>query len=167
MKNFVLSIAIAMTFAAAPALAHEKAAAGPVAPAPAADPALEEAIDIVERFGAALKAADIATVGQLLDEKVLVLESGGAERSREEYLGHHAVADAAFLGAASVTPVRRQGWVSGDVAFVGSESEITTGEGADAKTVLSAETMLLRRESGTWRIAHIHWSSRVKGDGGS
>lgn len=160
MKNFVLSIAIAMTFAAAPVLAHEKT--GAAAPAPVVDPALAEAISIVERFGAALKAADMATVAQLLDEKVLVLESGGAERSREEYLGHHAVADAAFLGAARVKPVRRQGWMSGDVAFVGSESEITTGEGADAKTLLSTETMLLRRESSTWRIVHIHWSSRPK-----
>lgn len=162
MKHFVLSVAIALTLAAVPALAHEKTQAGAAAPAPAADPVLEEAIAVVEQFGAALKAADMATVERLLDENVLVLESGGAERSRKEYLGHHAVADAAFLGTAKVTPVRRQGWVRGDVAFVGSESEITTGEGSDAKTLLSTETMLLQRESGAWRIVHIHWSSRPK-----
>lgn len=162
MKNIVLSVALATAFAAAPAAAHEKTPAPAAAPAPAADPALAEAIEVVERFGAALKAGDQATVARLLDENVLVLESGGAERSREEYLGHHAAADAAFLAKARVTPKRRQGWVRGDVAFVGSESETSVGEGSDARTLLGTETMLLERDAGTWRIVHIHWSSRPK-----
>ncbi|SJZ62159.1 YybH family protein [Novilysobacter spongiicola] len=162
MKNLMISVAIAMTLSAAPALAHEKAQAAPAAAAPAADPALAEATAVVERFGTALKSGDMATVGTLLDENVLILESGGAERSREEYLGHHAISDAAFLGKATVTPVRRQGWVRGDVAFVGSESEIKTGEGSQAKTLLSTETMLLQKQDGNWQIVHIHWSSRPK-----
>ena len=98
---------------------------------------MQEAIAVVEQFGTALKAADMATVTRLLDERVLILESGGAERSREEYLGHHAISDAAFLGGATITPKQRSAQVYGDTAWVGSESEIRAGQGKYAKTLLS------------------------------
>lgn len=117
---------------------------------------------VVERFSTALKAADFETARGLLDERVLILESGGAERSREEYLGHHAVGDAAFLGGASIKVTQRNGAVQGDAAWVATESEITSGTGADAKTLLSTETMVLARKAGAWKIVHIHWSSRPK-----
>jgi len=104
----------------------------------------------------------MATVARLLDERVLILESGGAERSRDEYLGHHAISDAAFLRSAVITPKQRHAQVHGDTAWVASESEISTGQGAATKTLLSTETMVLRRRSGAWLIDHIHWSSRAK-----
>src|SRR3546814_14196260 len=55
------------------------------------------AVSVVDDFARALAAGDLSTVETLLDADVLVLESGGAERSREQYLGHHAVSDARFL----------------------------------------------------------------------
>lgn len=165
MKTVLLSMAIAMTFIA-PALAHEKSAA-PVASMAAMDPALTDAVAVIEQLGTALKVADMATVRRLLDEKAVILESGGAERSREEYLSHHAISDAAFLGGATVTILRRHGAVHGDIAWVGSESEIRTGEGSKAKTLLSTETMVLQRQPEGWRIVHIHWSSRPKKAGTS
>ena len=162
MKHVLLSVAIAVSFAAAPALAHEKAQGAAAQAAPASDPALKDVIAVAEKFGAALKAADMATVSSLLDERVLILETGGAERSREEYLGHHAIADAAFLGGATITTQRRHGAVHGDTAWLASESEIATGKGTGSKTVSSTETLVLQRTAGTWRIVHIHWSSRPK-----
>lgn len=162
MKSISFALATALACAAGTVSAHEPSqhAAKPVAPA--MDPAMQEAIAVVEQFGTALKATDMATVTRLLDERVLILESGGAERSREEYLGHHAISDAAFLGGATITPKQRSAQVYGDTAWVGSESEIRAGQGKDAKTLLSTETMVLRRVSGAWKIVHIHWSSRPK-----
>lgn len=149
---------------AAPALAHEaaKKPAAPAAAAVAADPGFDAAAAVVDRFNAALKAGDFATVQQLLDERVLILESGGAERTRDEYMGHHAIADAAFLAGASVRRLARGGQAQGDVAWVGTESEVTPAAGSDAKPALGTETMVLRRGADGWRIVHIHWSSRTK-----
>ncbi|MFZ5656214.1 MAG: YybH family protein [Pseudomonadota bacterium] len=161
MKNITTAIAVAVTIGLG--VANPAAASEPAAQATSAtDPAMQEVIGVVEGFGKALKAADMATAARLLDEKVLILESGGAERSREAYLGHHAVSDAAFLAGATVTPKRRSAQVYGDTAWVGTESEILTGQGDDARTLLSTETMVLRRQAGDWKIVHIHWSSRPK-----
>lgn len=160
MKTFVLSLAL---LAAAPSIS----AYGPVPHAPEAAPSAADARTaapraVADRFSAAIKAADFDTARTLLDEQVLILESGGAERSREEYLGHHAIGDAAFLAAATVRVTSRAGDVAGDMAWLATESEIATGTGASAKVVLSTETMVLARKAGEWKIVHIHWSSRQK-----
>jgi len=117
-------------------------------------------VAVVEQFGAALAKGDLATVESLLDPKVLILESGGAEQDRAEYMGHHAKADAKFLHAATVHPGQRRVRVEGDLAWVGSESEIHARDGGKPLTLLSTETMVLRRHDGKWHIVHIHWSSR-------
>jgi mono/diheme cytochrome c family protein/ketosteroid isomerase-like protein len=117
-------------------------------------------VAVVERFGAALAKGDLVTAESLLDPQVLILESGGAEQSRAEYMGHHAGADAKFLRAATVHPGRRRVGVDGDLAWVGSESELHAREDGKPVTLLSTETMVLRRRDGAWRIVHIHWSSR-------
>src|SRR3546814_15502137 len=68
------------------------------------------AVAVAERFNSALSSGDLATVEALLAADVLILESGGAEHSREEYMGHHAVSDAAFLkGAHRRSAERRVG----------------------------------------------------------
>ena len=156
-----LPLALALT--APPAHAHEPA---PPTGTPAAvagqDAALADAYATVDRFTGALKAADFDTVRELLADDVVVLEMGGAEHSREEYLGHHAIGDASFLGGATITPVHRSGRVDGAAAWVASESEITPAAGSDFKPQLSTETMVLRRDGHGWRIVHIHWSSRTK-----
>jgi hypothetical protein len=72
------------------------------APTTAVSDAAKPAVAVVDQFSSALKAADFETASRLLAEDALILESGGAERSREEYLGHHAIADALFLKGAHV-----------------------------------------------------------------
>jgi ketosteroid isomerase-like protein len=150
----------ALLLATPAAFAHEgKTHAAPVSPAPA--DALAPVIATADRFAAAIKGADFATVRTLLDEKVLILESGGAERSLEEYLGHHAIADAAFLAGATVKVTRRAGNVQGTTAWLATESEITPAAGSDAKPLLSTETLVMRKAGNAWRIVHVHWSSRT------
>ena len=163
MNRSVLRILpLAFVLVTAAAAAHEPSHhAAPVA-APATDPALAAVYTVVDRFSAALKAADFDTVRDLLADDVVILEMGGAERSREEYLGHHAIGDASFLGGATVVQRQRSGRVDGNTAWVATESDITPNAGSDAKPMLSTETMVLQRTGKDWRIVHIHWSSRTR-----
>ena len=138
-------------------------------PAPAANAAAIDiaegaapAVAIADQFGQALAAGNFETVETLLAPDVLILESGGAERSREEYLSHHAISDAKFLKDAHHQLLRRRAQVAGDLVWIGSESELHTTKDGKPLTLLSTETMVLRDTPDGWRIAHIHWSSRPK-----
>ena len=122
----------------------------------------QAALATVERFGSALQAGDLNTVEALLDPEVLILESGGAERNRQQYFEHHAAADAKFLGSANIRLVHRTARRSGDLVWIGSESEIHAQKGEKPLTLLSTETMILKRIGEEWRIVHIHWSSRPR-----
>jgi hypothetical protein len=123
-------------------------------------PSAADAVAAVERFSAALGAGELDKAGAELDPKVIILESGGAERSRDEYLGGHAKSDAQFLKAAMVTLKRRNADASGELAWVASESAIHAMKGDDMLMIDSTETMVLRKSGDGWKIVHIHWSSR-------
>lgn len=137
-------------------------------PAPASTPAIDvpadaaAAVAIADQFAQALAGGDFETVKKLLAADVLILESGGAERSREEYLSHHAISDAKFLKDAHQQLVRRRAHATGKLVWIGSESELHTTKDGAPLTLLSTETMVLRHTPDGWRIAHIHWSSRPK-----
>ena len=123
--------------------------------------AARNAVATVDRFTAALSAGDLSAVAAELDPDLLVLESGGAERSAAEYLGEHAKADAAFLKSAQHQLLRRVAHASGDFAWVASESELQVQKNGRPATVLNTETMVLQRRPAGWKIVHIDWSSRV------
>ncbi len=154
-----LVTAAAQTLPEAPAHPPHKVDA-----APAIDiaPEAEAAVKVVDRFGEALAAGDMKTVETLLDPAVLILESGGAERSSAEYLGYHAIADAQFLAGTHSQLKARQARIAGGLAWVGSESELHASKDGKPMTLLSTETMVLNNLGGDWRIVHIHWSSRPK-----
>ncbi len=124
--------------------------------------AAQPAVAVVERFGQSLAAGDLKTVEGLLDPEVLILETGGAERSRAEYLSHHAISDAKFLKGSHHQLKRRTARTSGELAWVGSESELHASKDGKPLTLLSTETMVLWKTGADWRIVHIHWSSRPK-----
>ncbi|HEL3255591.1 TPA: nuclear transport factor 2 family protein [Stenotrophomonas maltophilia] len=122
----------------------------------------QPAVEVVAQFAAALQAGDLQRIGSLLADDVLILENGSAERSREEYLSGHATHDAAFLKTAHTQVMQRTARVEGDLAWVGTESELHTTKEGKPLTLLSTETMVLKRGTQGWRIVHIHWSSRPK-----
>jgi ketosteroid isomerase-like protein len=124
--------------------------------------AAKDAVATVDRFSAALSSGDLARADKELDPNVLILESGGAERSAAEYLGGHAKSDAEFLKSAHQQLLRRSAHTSGDFAWVASESELHFQKDGKPVTVISTETMLLQRRAAVWKIVHIHWSSRKK-----
>lgn len=116
---------------------------------------------VVDAFSEALKAANFDNVKQLLDEKVLVLESGGSERSRDEYMSEHALADAMFLRKAKSQLRYRQAHAEGSFAWVATESELQSEQNGKPLLLLSTETMLLKNTPQGWKIIHIHWSSHA------
>ena len=143
----------------APAAAAVAAAPAP-APAQAALPAsARDAAAVVDAFHAALRRGDTRAAARLLAPDALIFESGGAERSKAEYAARHLPADAEFAQAVTTVVTRRRGGSAGSLSWVASEGRATgtfRGKSVDRRTV---ETMLLRRDGGAWKIAHIHWSS--------
>jgi ketosteroid isomerase-like protein len=173
MRSSQLKLLVALTVAMACVPAASRSETAPHAlevavtiPQPKVDNSADAqvAVLVVDNFGKALAAVDFKTVEKLLDPDVIILESGGAERSREEYMGHHAIADALFLGNANVTLQHRIARADGNTAWVASESEIKASEDGKPMTLLSTETMILHKSADGWRIVHIHWSSRPKKD---
>ena len=129
---------------------------------PAADSMADaEPAKVVERFQQALSSGDTATALSLLDENVRIFESGGIERSREEYASHHLAADAGFLRGATIRQLSRTGDEAGDLAWGGSESQISAPSSGKPAKLGSTETMILKKGDNGWRIVHIHWSSRT------
>ncbi len=143
---------------------HEQAAMAPGRETAKAElniaPAAADAVAAVERFSSALSAGDLDKATAELDPAVLILESGGVERSRAEYLAGHAKSDADFLKAAQVTLTHRSAHAAGEFAWVASESNIHAVKGKEMLMVVSTETMVLRKSALGWKIVHIHWSSR-------
>ena len=124
--------------------------------------AAKAAAATVDRFFAALAAGDLEKAGAELDPGVIILESGGAEHSAAEYLGGHAKHDAEFLKGAHHVPGRRIARVSGELAWVASESELHVEKDGKPVTIASTETMVLRSTEAGWKIVHIHWSSHTR-----
>ena len=154
-----------MTIAAALLLASNAQANPQSNPGPVATefrsvaPSARPAASVVDAFHAALRRGDTRVALSHLAENALIYEAGGVERGRQEYASHHLGADAAFARAVPGTVTRRAGQAVGDVAWVATEGRtkgIYKGKPVDR---ITAETMVLRRLAGAWKIVHIHWSS--------
>lgn len=117
-----------------------------------------DAARTVIAFNDALKAGDSKKARSLLDDKVLIYEGGGVERSAEEYVNHHMLADIKYLAAVDSKTLEHQVHINGDTALSTSRSKkIGTYKGKDVDYE-GMETMVLRKINNTWKIIHIHWS---------
>lgn len=150
--------AVALLWSSVPVGALAQAAPDPLV---SITPEAKAAAGVVDAFHAALDAGDTDAALALMAEDVMVLEEGGAERSRAEYASHHLGADAAYAAASVSTVTRRSGSAAGDTAWILTEGTTTGQAGNSATSRLTVETMVLVRGSNGWRIKHIHWSSRA------
>lgn len=160
-----LAVILAATLlAAADASAHPQAEAAPT-PASSAPAAPPEAAKVIDAFHAALASGDTTAAASLLADAAIIYEAGGVERSKAEYVKAHLPGDAEFAKTVGQELVRRNGGTAGDMAWVASEGR-TRGKfkGRDVDRI-TTETMILRRVAGTWRIVHVHWSSRAAAAG--
>jgi len=117
-------------------------------------------VAIAKAFHEALASGDASQVKTLLDESVLVLESGNVERSRKEYAANHLAADLKFMKSLVYKLERQSGETLGDLAWVATEARLTDLSSEKAIDTLSTETLVLKKSAAGWKVVHIHWSSR-------
>jgi ketosteroid isomerase-like protein len=122
-------------------------------------------VEVVAAFGAALDAGDEAALADLLASDVQIAESGGIERSLEEYRSHHMGADIEFSKAVETEVLGQRIFEGGGLVTILTEA-VSKGTFRD-KPVNSRlmETMVLKETNGTWKIVHIHWSSAKIAEG--
>ncbi len=126
----------------------------------AAEPTgVEAATKVVAQFHEALATGNAEGATALLSATALIYESGHAE-TRAEYLAHHLAADIAFAKGTKRTVKETQHQCNESICVLMQSSQ-TTGT-IKEKNIRYAgqETTVLRREGDTWKIQHVHWSSR-------
>ena len=118
--------------------------------------------DTVEAFHKALRLNDGKAALAFMLPGVTVYEQGFTETSRDDW-DKHQLADAnAFAKQTERRVLSREASQDTETAWVISTT-LTSGDFDGRKLELEGtETMLLRREAGSWRIAHIHWSAHPK-----
>ena len=136
---------------------HHDDDAGMSTPARGVEAGSPEAVVIA--YSTALKAKDETALRALLAPDVIIAEGGGAERSVEEYAGHHMPADMAFTAAVEFSLKKRDVIENANLATVISESQVHGTYNGKIVHSRMMETMVLRRDNDHWRIVHIHWSS--------
>lgn len=80
------------------------------------EPKIFDAVAVVDEFSASMRIGDLTSAGKLLAADTLIMESGGAEHSRQQYLGAHAIGDAALLKSAHIQIMQRTVRSTGDLA---------------------------------------------------
>jgi ketosteroid isomerase-like protein len=114
----------------------------------------------VDAFHAALKAKDTAAALSLLDRELVVFEFGVVDPTVEAYAIQHLPFDIDVAAALQWSIESRRVGGEGDVRWVLTAYHVT-GRQSDGSPVdqITLETMILRRHSGLFRIAHMHWST--------
>lgn len=118
------------------------------------------AVDRLDAFHKALreKAADRA-LGMLAEEAV-IYEQGFAEASRQEWARKQLGTAVMFASDTERRILSRESREAGDVAWVMSTTRTTVDvDGRRSLRLDGAETAVLRRERGEWKILHLHWSA--------
>ncbi|MGQ0701207.1 MAG: nuclear transport factor 2 family protein [Panacagrimonas sp.] len=122
--------------------------------APAASPT--ETLDV---FHQALRENQSDTVLVVLAVDAVIYEQGFAETSRDEWVRNQLGPAIAFARDSERRVLRRASGESGDMAWVISSTQ-TKIKVVDRPLILEgAETAILRREGGGWKIVHLHWSA--------
>lgn len=114
---------------------------------------------VVRDFHNALSRGDSIVGLSLLASDAVILESGGVE-PRSEYRSHHLPEDIEFAKSVEVKREPLQVRMEGSTAWtVGTSTARGKFRGRTINSV-GAESMVLTKQAGGWRIRSVHWSSR-------
>lgn len=122
--------------------------------------AVGTAVDAIDAFHKALreKAADKA-LGMLAEEAV-IYEQGFAEVSRKEWARKQLGTAVMFASDTERRILRREAREVGDMTWVMTTTRTTVDvDGRHSLRLDGAETAVLRRDRGDWKIVHLHWSA--------
>ena len=120
----------------------------------------DEPKEVLAAFHAALAAGDQAKAAELLAPDITIYESGYVERSRAEYAGHHLPEDIAFAKTSVSKLLQTTERIEGNLAVIWQETETKAKVKGKQLHILGTETSVLQRNGDSWRIVHVHWSSR-------
>lgn len=148
---------VAAALAATGALAHE-AHKHPSPAAPAADAGV---VKVLERYRAAFEARSTDKLGEVMDPAVLVLEGTGKDVGWAAYRDDHIGPEMKdWESLTYADPVVVDSEVKGDAGWAVTQATVTIVSGGKPMTLDVAETFVLSRGEGGWRIRHLHWSGK-------
>ena len=130
-------------------------------PAPQIDKAMFDhpAVKVAERMGQAIGKGDTEELKRVLDQNVVIFESGNVESSLAEYESHHMKSDIAFMAAMNIELLTREVIDAGDSATVISRSRISGQYKNKEIDLVNTETLVIQRRNSEWKVVHVHWSS--------
>ncbi len=118
---------------------------------------------VILEYDAALEARSVERLAELVEADLLILEGVHKNVGWPDYRDNHIGPEmkewkALKIEAPSIHDVE----LSGDLAFAVQEAVYTITT-ADKTTVMrAAETFVLRRSNGAWKIRHVHFSAKAE-----
>ena len=130
-------------------------------PAPQLDDSLlnHPAVKVAESMSSAIGSGNIDELKRLLDQNVVIFESGNVESSLAEYQSHHMKSDIAFMAAMNVELLSREVIDAEDSATVISRSRISGQYKGKEIKLVNTETLVIQKRNREWKVVHVHWSS--------
>jgi ketosteroid isomerase-like protein len=122
-------------------------------------PSEEAVTSVLESFYAAIRAGDEAAAMRLIAPDAVFIESGGLE-TRAEYEANHLPADIEFESQVTGTRGPMQVFFDDDTAWIIVTTDYAGTFNESPVDFVSAQLMVLSRESGEWLIRAVHWSGR-------
>lgn len=119
------------------------------------DPALT-----ADAFHQALMNGDEKAIETLLAQEVVILESGHAQHSREEYMSGHMKSDMAFLPNIEREIIDRKTSQSGNLAWVITHSRMFGEYKGQPVDMPSREMLVLKHSGDRWEITLVHWGNK-------
>ena len=122
-------------------------------------PSEAEVVSVIEAFYGAIKEGDAAAAMSVIAPDAVFLESGKLE-TRAEYEMNHLPADIEFESEVTGKRGPMQVKFDGNTAWVIAMTEYDGEFQKSPVKFVSAQLVVLTRDSGKWMIRSIHWSSR-------
>jgi ketosteroid isomerase-like protein len=124
-----------------------------------APPSDAEITSVIESFYGAIKKGDAAAAMSVIAPDAVFLESGRLE-TRAEYEANHLPADMAFEKQVDGKRGPWQVKFDGNSAWAIALTEYNGTFDGSPVNFVSAQLVVLTRDTGTWLIRSVHWSSR-------
>lgn len=123
-------------------------------------PAATEAVEVVNRFMAALASNQLDAARQLVAPEAIVIVNGQVFANRDAYIDGPAKGDAAALATVQRELLAREAAAGAEFGIVLSEKRLRPKGATQGPAEIVTETMTLSRTPAGWKINHIHWSNR-------
>jgi ketosteroid isomerase-like protein len=124
-----------------------------------APPSESDVVSVVEAFYSAMRKGDAVGAMSVIAPDAVFLESGKLE-TRAEYEMNHLPADIEFESEVSGKRGPMQVKFDGNTAWVIAMTDYDGKFQGSPVSFVSAQLVVLTRDSGRWMIRTIHWSSR-------